>query len=229
MNPLVKKEIRLLLPSFLVSLLLALSIWLLPEHLGSKSGIINGFLVFPFFFCPVMLVITALNSFGSEFSSGTFSLLLAQPVPRARIWWTKTLLLAVAVLLVWFVWCYSCILSNQVNEIGLRDMEIIHRVVCSCHIFGRSLDSAFIAASGSGILVHRSDSCSAFDDRRKSSGKSPGQSRDQSVDCRFRCLWHRRFFVRALVIFPRAGCGMDWRHHHDAGGTRTGTVQNQFG
>jgi hypothetical protein len=123
MNALVKKEIRLLLPSFLISLLLALSIWLLPEHLGSKPGITNNFLMFSFLFCPVMLVMMILGSFGSEFSSGTFSMLLSQPVSRARIWWTKTLLLAFAVLLVWFAWCYSSILSNQVNA-NLRDMEI---------------------------------------------------------------------------------------------------------
>jgi len=123
MSPLVKKEIRLLLPSFLISFLLALSIWLLPEHLGSKPGIINSLLVFPYLFSPAMLTMLAVNSFGGEFGSGTFSMLLAQPVFRARIWRTKTLLLGVAVLLVWFAWCGSAILSNQINA-NLREMEI---------------------------------------------------------------------------------------------------------
>jgi ABC-type transport system involved in multi-copper enzyme maturation permease subunit len=129
MNPLVKKEIRLLLPSFLISLLLALSIWLLPEDLDSKSVSVlaRSLIVFPFLFCPVMLVMMILGSFGREFSSGTFSMLLAQPVPRARIWWTKTLPLAVMVVLVWFVWCISGILHfNPANgsSTDMRDTEI---------------------------------------------------------------------------------------------------------
>ena len=37
-----------------------------------------------------------LGSFGRELSAGTFSFLLAQPVSRSRVWWTKTLLLAAA-------------------------------------------------------------------------------------------------------------------------------------
>ena len=37
-------------------------------------------------------------------------MLLAQPVPRDRIWSAKMLPLAVMVALVWFVWCISYIL-----------------------------------------------------------------------------------------------------------------------
>ena len=123
MNPLVKKEIRLLLPGWSITLLLALSIWLLPEHLGSRPGIINTLFAIPFLLCPLMLIVTVLGSFGREINSGTFSLLLAQPLSRARIWWTKSLLLLAAVLLVWFVWCYSQIASNQVNA-NLGELEI---------------------------------------------------------------------------------------------------------
>jgi ABC-type transport system involved in multi-copper enzyme maturation permease subunit len=126
MNPLVKKEIRLLLPSWTASLLLALSIWLLPEDLDSKSVFAKSLVIFPFLFCPVMLVMMTLGTFGREFSLGTFSMLLAQPVPRARIWWTKTLPLAVMVVLVWFVWCISGILHNPANasSTDMRDTEI---------------------------------------------------------------------------------------------------------
>ena len=125
MNPLVKKEIRLLLPSWSITLLLALSIWLLPEHLRSRHNIIAPFqLIAPFLLCPLMLIMTVLGSFGREFSSGTFSMLLAQPVSRTRIWWTKSLLLLGAVLLVWLVWCYSQIASNQVNSnVGELEMS----------------------------------------------------------------------------------------------------------
>lgn len=43
-------------------------------------------------------VLLGITSFGSEFNQGTFSVLLAQPIPRARIWWTKTITLGVALL-----------------------------------------------------------------------------------------------------------------------------------
>lgn len=123
MNPLVKKEIRLLLPGWSITLLLALSIWLLPEHPGSRPGIFTTLFAIPFLLCPLMLIVTVLGSFGREINSGTFSMLLAQPLSRSRIWWTKSLLLLAVVLLVWFVWCYSQIASNQVNA-NLGDLEI---------------------------------------------------------------------------------------------------------
>jgi ABC-type transport system involved in multi-copper enzyme maturation permease subunit len=127
MNPLLKKEIRLLLPSFLASLLMALAIWLVPQDLDSKSFFIKILVIFPFLFCPVMVTMMALGAFGREFSSGTFSsMLMAQPVPRDRIWSAKTLPLAVMVTLVWFVWCISYILHNPGNQSSddLQDMEI---------------------------------------------------------------------------------------------------------
>jgi ABC-type transport system involved in multi-copper enzyme maturation permease subunit len=126
MNPLLKKEIRLLLPSFLASLLMALAIWLVPEDLDHRPFFAQILVVFPFLFCPVMLAMMTLGAFGREFSSGTFSMLLAQPVPRHRIWSAKTLPLAVMVTLVWFVWCISYILHNPGNQTfnDLWDMEI---------------------------------------------------------------------------------------------------------
>jgi len=126
MNPLLKKEIRLLLPSFLASLLMALAIWLVPEDLDHRPFFAQILVVFPFLFCPVMLAMMTLGAFGREFNSGTFSMLLAQPVPRHRIWSAKTLPLAVMVTLVWFVWCISYILHNPGNQTfnDLWDMEI---------------------------------------------------------------------------------------------------------
>jgi len=116
MNPLVKKEIRLLLPSFLASLLLALTIWLVPGDFDSRSFFVQILIIFPFLFCPVTVVMMTLGAFGREFSSGTFSMLMAQPVPRHRIWFAKTLPLAVMVTLVWFVWCISYRLHNPSNQ-----------------------------------------------------------------------------------------------------------------
>ena len=126
MNPLLKKEIRLLLPSFLASLLLALAFWLVPEDFDSRSFFVQILVIFPFLFCPVMVVMMTLGAFGREFSSGTFSMLMAQPVPRDRIWSAKTLPLAVMVALVWFVWCISFILHNPFKQPSndLQDLEI---------------------------------------------------------------------------------------------------------
>ncbi len=108
MNPLLKKEIRLLLPGWAASLLFALAIWLTPHDLPDNSPI-AAFVatVLLWLLCPATLVMTTLGSFGGEVSAGTFSSLLAQPVARARIWRTKTLLLAAAVASVWVVWCVS--------------------------------------------------------------------------------------------------------------------------
>jgi hypothetical protein len=126
MNALVKKEIRLLLPGFLASLLMALAIWLLPNDLDHRSDFAKILDIFWFFSCPAVLAMLTLGTFGREFSSGTFSMLLAQPVPRARIWLVKVLPLAVMVVLVWFVWCISYTLHNPDNRSSseLRDFEI---------------------------------------------------------------------------------------------------------
>jgi hypothetical protein len=102
MNALVKKEIRLLLPGFLTGLALTFSTWLLPDN---STGFRAALVVFPFLLCPAMAVMMALDSFGAEISFGTFSNLLAQPVPRARIWQVKILLLAAALTILGVFWC----------------------------------------------------------------------------------------------------------------------------
>ncbi len=107
MSPLVAKEIRLLLPAFGMALLLAiLPAWIVPLSIyvnahdfdsqtrGSDfAAIIVSLLVPPF---GLGVVILALSSFGREFSLKTFSLVLAQPIERKRIWQTKIAMLVVA-------------------------------------------------------------------------------------------------------------------------------------
>ena len=154
MNALVKKEIRQLLPSFLLGLLLAFSIWLIPVK--SITDVRLGLNAFPFICCPVVLVMMMLDSFGHELSAGTFSLLLSQPVPRTRIWWTKTLLLAAAALLIWLVWCFSYYLHdpNKMKPEEFWDMFVGFGIVHFHDVFGRALDGAFVPAGGGGFLVH---------------------------------------------------------------------------
>ena len=124
MNALVKKEIRQLLPSFLLGLLLAFSVWLIPAN--SVTFLDAGLGAFSFLCCPAMLVMMMLDSFGHELSARTFSLLLSQPVPRTRVWWTKTLLLAAAALLIWLVWCFSFFLHDpyKLGPVGFRNVFV---------------------------------------------------------------------------------------------------------
>ena len=102
MNALVKKEIRLLLPSFLIGVALTIANWFLKEE---RLGYNDYAFFVSFVFCPAIAVFMALNSFGAEISAGTFSMLLAQPVSRNRIWKTKALLLAAAFFISGFLWC----------------------------------------------------------------------------------------------------------------------------
>ena len=118
MNPLVLKEIRLLLPGWAASLLLALCTGLIPEDPHYYPAFTVALSLIPFLLCPAMLMMTTLNSFGGEFSAGTFSLLLAQPASRRRIWRTKTLLLAAAVLSVWLTWCISYSVQGPMRTAG---------------------------------------------------------------------------------------------------------------
>jgi hypothetical protein len=97
MNAQVKKEIRLLLPSWVAALPLAFAPIVLPPA--------GGIIVLLACFGLVMLVMMAVNSAGREFSLGTFSPLLAQPLSRARTWWTKVSVLALAQLIVVSIWC----------------------------------------------------------------------------------------------------------------------------
>jgi ABC-type transport system involved in multi-copper enzyme maturation permease subunit len=107
MNAFVRKEVRLLLPNFLVALLLSFSVWLMPNHTNSQDSWRTFLTIFPFLLCPAMVVMLALDSFGREISGGTLTHLLAQPIPRHSIWWTKVLLLAGALLIVLTVWAVS--------------------------------------------------------------------------------------------------------------------------
>jgi ABC-type Na+ efflux pump permease subunit len=111
MSPLVKKEIRLLLPSFLIGVALSFGNLFLKDYQFGFNAFVA---VISFFSCSTIAVFIALNSFGAEISSGTFSMLLAQPISRHRIWRTKTLLLAAALLIGGFLWCLILYLRFEV-------------------------------------------------------------------------------------------------------------------
>ncbi|MBU6409410.1 MAG: hypothetical protein KGR98_03385 [Verrucomicrobia bacterium] len=98
MNPLLKKEIRLVLPAWIGALMIVLlASFLAPMWFSSASsglGPLNPDLV-PVLFGMAMLF-PAIASFGQEFSFKTFSLALSQPVDRRRLWRFKITLLFAA-------------------------------------------------------------------------------------------------------------------------------------
>lgn len=105
MNAFIKKEIRVLLPSFGCACVLALANLFVVDRSDSYFDAILGFA--SFVGCPALAIFIALNSFGVEVSSGTFSSLLSQPVSRRKIWETKIALLAVALVAVALLWLGS--------------------------------------------------------------------------------------------------------------------------
>ncbi len=116
MNALVKKEIRLLLPSLLIGIALAFANCFLTEDRYGIYGFGGYALFISFAVCPAIAIFMALNSFGTEFSAGTFSMLLAQPVSRSRIWRTKVLALGMVLLIGGLFWC--AILYLRVETFG---------------------------------------------------------------------------------------------------------------
>lgn len=101
MNALVKKEIRLVLPSWLVVLVLAACApWFLWDDPDTSFGLTPLIVFFG-------VILMAVDAFGREFSLGTFSTLLAQPVERRKIWWTKITILFSAAALVFLAYFIS--------------------------------------------------------------------------------------------------------------------------
>jgi hypothetical protein len=98
MKTLIKKEIRLLPPAWIVAMLLAvISPWILPSPYGGQSPL-NP--LFHFIF-PLGVLFLGITSFGMEFNSGTFGISLSQPMDRRTIWKVKTTTLFIAFLGVW--------------------------------------------------------------------------------------------------------------------------------
>jgi ABC-type transport system involved in multi-copper enzyme maturation permease subunit len=109
MSPLVRKELRSLLPPWGLALLLAVvPIWLVWPGAAGIWANPPGWLVNAPFALGILLL--ALTPFGQELNWGTFSILLAQPVSRAQIWRIKTLLLGLALLLVFIAFFVSALM-----------------------------------------------------------------------------------------------------------------------
>jgi ABC-type transport system involved in multi-copper enzyme maturation permease subunit len=112
MNPLVKKEIRLLLPSWIVAMLLAL-----------VQGITRPYDFYVVSLLFFGLTMMALTTIGRETSLNTFSLLLSQPAERIRIWQTKLSVQAVAFLTVFVVWLAAFGIALINSNVDATDRE----------------------------------------------------------------------------------------------------------
>ena len=70
-------------------------------------------------------MLLALSSFGRELGLKTLPFILAQPVERGRIWWSKLLVLAVFVILCYDGWCLSDSLCFIVLPARLVPAEVL--------------------------------------------------------------------------------------------------------
>ena len=107
MNAILRKEVRLLMPAWIAALLQAT----LPSLFLISIGYRNHSDLGPLIFGPLGfgILLMGLASFGQEFSAGTFSILLAQPIPRRKIWRLKIGILSLASLTVLasFLICFA--------------------------------------------------------------------------------------------------------------------------
>src|ERR1700693_1045101 len=105
MNAFIRKELRLILPAWVIAMLAALSPWLRPGA-PDMQMLIAGLGIVPL----------ALASFGKEINLGTVVSLLAQPDRRQRIWRVKTTLTLLAMLLVLLAFTQSVLMLTHVYD-----------------------------------------------------------------------------------------------------------------
>jgi ABC-type transport system involved in multi-copper enzyme maturation permease subunit len=112
MKVLIRKEIRLLLPAWIVAVLLAM-----------VQGITRPY---DFYIASLLffgLTIMSLSTIGRETSLNTFSSVLAQPAERIRIWQVKLSVLAAAFLTVFFVWLVAFCIAFINSNVDVSDRE----------------------------------------------------------------------------------------------------------
>ena len=141
MSALVKKEIRLLLPSWIAAVLLALP----PICTRSDDGI-------PVFLLFMGLAMMALTSIGRETSLNTFSSLFAQPAERTKIWKTKLSVLTIAFSTVFAAWHLAIIFSFKDYGGSEADPEASEAVLIAGSL---ALVSAFTGGLWATLLLRQ--------------------------------------------------------------------------
>src|SRR5439155_9981809 len=130
MNALVRKEIRLILPAWAAALVLAVApVWFIPvndlvgwQYQGTAMA------CYAFAFGAILLGVAP---YGQECGLGTFSLLLAQPVSRRRIWRVKMVVAAGALVLV----LTALAVSYRIRIQELPSREVVWNVLLICGMF----------------------------------------------------------------------------------------------
>jgi hypothetical protein len=129
MRTLIEKEIRLLLPAFVGALVLAiLPIWLLPHDDYNPAYDFWNLGLFPTCFFLFGIVLLGLSSYGREIGLRTLPFILAQPMERVRIWWTKVAVLGLFVALVFDAWWLSgslCSIHRPAALVPPMDLAVI--------------------------------------------------------------------------------------------------------
>ncbi len=124
MNARIIKESRALLPTVLITAgaTVAASAIFHTSSVFSGSAFVLGFCV----------SVLAASSVGNEFGNRTMALLLAQPLPRRRIWNEKMLVLGGALAVAWLAWLAG---AATFNELRITSSDFINMAVilaCVC-------------------------------------------------------------------------------------------------
>lgn len=103
MSPLIRKEVRMLLPNAVLIVALLLLVKLVPRQFG--QGVNFGLVGIPLMIvCPILAILMVIGAFGREISPNMIGQFLSQPISRARVWGLKALLLAGCTMLLWWGW-----------------------------------------------------------------------------------------------------------------------------
>src|SRR5438094_752150 len=123
MNALIRKEIRLILPAWIAALVLSVApVWFISAR--NLVGWQNQGAAIACYCFALGAIFLGLATIGQECALGTFSFLLAQPVPRARIWRVKGCVLAGALIstLIGLLISYQIRVHQLPSEQVLRNM-----------------------------------------------------------------------------------------------------------
>ena len=142
MNAFVKKEIRLLLPVWVAVLVLEVAL----PWIGTEQGEVIVMAPVFFFFGMILL---AVDPFGREFSLGTFSSLMSQPMERRQIWRTKITVLLLGAAVIFAAYLVSCELRIHLMFTDKRALVWnVNQIKFFHHAMLASVAVLFVALAG---------------------------------------------------------------------------------
>lgn len=136
MTLLLRKEIRSLFPAWGLTMAATALMAFVRDEWGPVLVVLAA----------VGVVLLGITSFGSEFGHGTFSLLLAQPIPRNRIWWMKIITLGAALLSVAIMLLLVCVCQFLRSGSNFRIDDWIMPAVFTVLLFGAAFAGGLLSA-----------------------------------------------------------------------------------